>query len=335
MPLVAREFRLRRRPVGMPTGDDFESATRELPALGPGQLRVKNLFLSVDPYMRGRMTDAKSYVPPFELGAPLEGGAVGQVEESHHPGFAEGDVVLSMMGWRDRFVSEGKGLTKLDPRLAPLPAFLGTLGMPGLTAYAGLLDVGALKDGETVLVSGAAGAVGSVVCQIAKAKGCKVVGVMGSDEKGRWLLENGCADQVINYRTTPKLRPAIQAAAPDGIDLTFENVGGDHLEAALACSKVFGRIVICGLISSYNTTAAPPGPSNFREILVKRLRVQGLIVTDHARRQPDFLRDMMGWIQAGKMKWTETIIEGLERMPEAFIGLFDGKNLGKMVVKLA
>ena len=177
------------------------------------------------------------------------------------------DAELGPVSFAELTAKLGSG----EVRLAPLPAFLGTLGMPGLTAYAGLLDVGALKDGETVLVSGAAGAVGSVVCQIAKAKGCKVIGVMGSDEKGRWLLENGCADQVINYRTTPKLKPAIQAAAPDGIDLTFENVGGDHLEAALACSKVFGRIVICGLISTYNTTTAAPGPSNFREILVKRI----------------------------------------------------------------
>ncbi|MEO8448224.1 MAG: NADP-dependent oxidoreductase [Gemmatimonadota bacterium] len=334
MALTAREFHLRRRPVGMPTNDDFELQTLDLPALGPGQVRVTNLYLSVDPYMRGRMTEAKSYVPPFELGAALEGGAVGRVEESTLPAFAVGDVVLSMMGWRDRFVTDGKGLSKIDPALAPLSAFLGTLGMPGFTAYVGLLDVGELKEGETVLVSGAAGAVGSVACQIAKAKGCTVIGVTGSDEKARWLLDNGCVDHAINYRTAPKLKAAIQTAGPEGVDLTFENVGGDQLEAALACSKTFARIVLCGLIANYNATSPAPGPSNFRDVLTKRLRIQGMIVTDHAKRRPDFLRDMSDWIKTGKMKWTETIVEGLERTPEAFAGLFEGRNLGKMVVKI-
>ena len=335
MPVISREFQLRQRPVGMPTAADFTLATKELPPVGPGQVRVKNQFLSVDPYMRGRMTDAKSYVPPFELNVAMSGGAVGRVEESNHADLAVGTTVLSMEGWREGFVSDGKGLTKLDVSIAPPQAFLGTLGMPGLTAYAGLFDVGGLKDGDTVLVSGAAGAVGMVVCQIAKARGCTVVGMVGSDEKGAWLKANAGVDATINYRTAPSLRKAIMAAAPDGIDLTFENVGGDHLEAALACSKTSGRVALCGLISQYNATEAGAGIRNVRDILTKRLMVRGFIVTDHAKRQPDFIKDMTGWIQAGKMKWTETIVDGFEKMPDAFIGLFSGNNLGKMVVRVS
>jgi NADPH-dependent curcumin reductase CurA len=334
MPVTAREYHLVRRPVGLPTTDDFTIAVRELPALGEGQVRVRNLALSVDPYMRGRMSDAKSYAEPYEIGQPMRGGAVGRVEESRNPGLAAGDLVVSYFGWREGFVSDAKGLTRVDPGLAPPTAYLGVLGMPGLTAYVGLFDIGGLQGGETVLVSGAAGAVGATVCQIAKLRGCRVIGVVGSDEKARWLRENTGIDVAVNYRTAPSLKKAIDAAAPDGIDLTFENVGGDHLEAALACSKTFARVVICGLISSYNATEAVVGPRNFREVLTQRLTLRGFIVSDHAARQPDFIRDMSGWIRDGKIRWTETVIDGFERMPEAFLGLFEGRNTGKMVVRL-
>ncbi len=329
-----REYHLLRRPVGLPTAADFAVATRSLPEPAQGEVRVRNQFLSVDPYMRGRMIEAKSYVPPFALNAPLDGGAVGRVEVSNHPDFSVGDTVLSMMGWREGFVSDGKGLIRIDPTLAPPQAYLGTLGMPGLTAYAGLFVIGGLGEAETVLVSGAAGAVGMVVCQIAKARNCRVIAVVGSDEKARWLEREAGVDVTINYRTEPNLRKAIAAAAPDGIDLTFENVGGEHLEAAIACSKTFGRVVICGLISQYSATEAPAGIRNVRDILTRRLTVRGFIVSDHGDRRADFLRDMAGWIKAGRMKWTETIVDGFDRMPEAFLGLFSGANLGKMVVRI-
>lgn len=291
-------------------------------------------MLSVDPYMRGRMSEAKSYVEPFALNAPMPGGAVGRVEETADPSLAVGDHVISMHGWREGFVEAAGKLRKVDSTLAPFQAYLGTLGMPGLTAYVGLLDIGGLKDGETVLVSGAAGAVGIVVCQIAKARGCVVVASAGTDEKCRWLTEQAGVDHIINYKTAGSLRKAIRDAAPNGVDLTFENVGGDHLDAAVAVSKPFGRIAICGLISQYNATDVAPGITNVRAILTQRLTVRGFIVSDHAARQGDFHRDMAGWIKAGKMKWTETIVDGFGRMPEAFLGLFSGANMGKMVVRV-
>ena len=329
-----REFHLVRRPVGLPAADDFTIVSKEAPPLADGQVRVKNLYLSVDPYMRGRMSDAKSYAEPFLLNAPMAGGAVGRVEESRHPKVAPGDLVLSMHGWRDGFVGDAKSVVKIDPALAPPQAFLGTVGMPGLTAYTGLLEIGGLKPGETVLVTGAAGAVGIVACQIAKAHSCRVIGTVGSEEKAAWLRDNAGVDVAINYRTTPNLRKAIVAAAPEGIDLTFENVGGDHLEAALAAAKPFGRVAICGLISQYNATEAGPGLRNVREVLTKRLTLRGFIVSDHTALQSRFLADMQQWIKAGRMRWTETVMEGFERTPEAFLGLFSGQNIGKMVVHL-
>lgn len=333
-PRSSREFHLLRRPGGLPAPSDFGLRTVTLPEPADGELLVRNQFLSVDPYMRGRMTDAKSYLPPFALDAPLEGGAVGVVEQSRHPRFHRGDTVLSMMGWREAFVSDGKGVHPVDPRLAPAQAYLGALGMPGLTAYAGLTVVGGLTDGETVLVSGAAGAVGMIACQIAKARGCRVIAVAGSAPKIEWLERVAGVDVAINYRTVPSLRKAFAAAAPEGIHLTFENVGGDNLEAALAASRPFGRIVLCGLISQYNATAPGPGIRNVAAVLVKRLTVRGFIVSDHADLRPAFQADMARWIAEGRMHWEETIVDGFERMPEAFLGLFDGTNLGKMVVRL-
>lgn len=330
----SREYHLARRPVGMPTDADFRLVTTPLPPVGPGQVLVRNTFLSVDPYMRSRMSEVKSYAEAFQVGAVMTGGAIGRVEASEAPGLSVGDTVLSMFGWREGFVADAKYCTKVDVSAVPPQAYLGTLGMPGLTAYAGLLHVGGLQDGETVLVSGAAGAVGMVVCQIAKAKGCRVIGVVGSDSKGAWLTTHCKVDAIVNYKTVPSLRKAIAAAAPDGVDVVFENVGGEHLEAAAQVAKNFARIAICGLISQYNATELGDGFRNMREVLVKRLMLRGFIVTDFIKLQPEFLRDMMGWVRNGKVVWTETVVDGFERTLEAFYGLFHGTNTGKMVVRL-
>lgn len=334
MPLQkSREIRLLRRPVGMPSPADFEFASVELPPLAEGELRVRNEWLSVDPYMRGRMYDRESYVPPFILGKAMEGGAVGVVEESRHPGFKAGQHVLSMHGWREGYVSSGAGLTPIDPAIAPPQAFLGVLGMPGLTAYAGLLHLGQPKEGETVFVSAAAGAVGSIVVQIAKARGCFVVGSAGDDDKCEWVRALG-ADAMINYKKEANLTKALAAAAPKGVDIYFDNVGGAHLEAALNIMRPFGRIPVCGMISGYNDTTPAPGPANLVMVIPKRLRIQGFIVMDHIGLMPDFIRDMGAWIAAGKVTWRETVMDGIDKTPEAFLSLFSGANSGKMLVKL-
>ena len=334
MTVTSREIQLRSRPHGLPTADNFALVSVQLPAPSDGQVLVRNRFISVDPYMRGRMRDTRSYTPPFGLDEPLTGGAVGEVISSANGQFAEGDFVLHMQGWREYALLDPRGLTKLDPSLAPLQSYLGVLGMPGMTAYVGLLDIGKPQQGETVFVSGAAGAVGSQVCQIAKIKGCRVVGTAGSAAKTRWLEEVAGVDVAINYKETGNLRRALKRACPDGIDVYFENVGGEHLEAALQYMNNFGRIVVCGMISMYNATSAQPGPANLALMIGRRLLMQGFIVSDHLERRDDFLRDVSGWMKEGKLKWEETILEGIERTPEAFIGLFHGENLGKMLVKV-
>lgn len=330
----SREVRLKRRPVGLPAESDFEIVEAAATAPADGEILVRNVCMSVDPYMRGRMIDRKSYVPPFELGAVLQGGAVGVVLESRNGRFAVGDHVSSMNGWRELFVSDGAGLQKVDGSVAPPSAYLGVLGMPGLTAYVGLLDIGQPEAGQTVFVSGAAGAVGSAVCQIAKAKGCRVVGTAGSQEKLAWLTAECGVDVTLNYRTVENLKTELLAACPDGIDVYFDNVGGEHLEAALWGMNEHGRIVACGSISTYNETEPPPGPRNLFNIVTKRLRWQGFIVTDHADRAPAFAKEMGAWIAGGKVRWRETVYDGIERAPEAFLGLFSGSNLGKMVVRM-
>jgi NADPH-dependent curcumin reductase CurA len=292
--------------------------------------------MSVDPYMRGRMTERASYVPPFQIGEALSGGAVGKIVAANgNSKFAEGDYVSNFSGWREWFLSNGGDLQKIDPTLAPIQAYLGTFGMPGLTAYAGLLKIAELKDGERVFVSAASGAVGAVVCQIAKNKGCTVVGSAGSDEKCDWLVREARVDHAINYRSCGPLDAAIRKAMPDGIDVYFENVGGEHLNAALANMRPSGRIAACGMIAQYNDTALPPGPGNIVMVIPLRLTVRGFIVSDHFDMMPDFIRDMSAWAKAGKMKWRETILDGIEKAPEAFIGLFKGENFGKMLVRLA
>lgn len=334
MTTTSREIRLKRRPIGLPSTDDFEFATVTLPDPDHGELVVRNLYMSVDPYMRGRMNDRKSYVPPFALGETLNGGAVGQVVQSNDGKFAVGDYVLNGLGWREYFISDGKGLTAIDPAIAPVQAFLGAVGMPGQTAYFGLLDIGRPKAGETVFVSAAAGAVGSVVCQIAKIKGCRVVGSVGSQAKVDWLLNEVGIDAAFNYKEVATLKAELGKQCPNGIDIYFENVGGAHLEAALTHMNQHGRIPVCGMIAQYNATEATPAPNNLSLIIGKRLKLQGYIVSDYRARAPEFYADMKTWLAAGQIKWQETVVEGIENAPSAFIGLFTGENMGKMLVKL-
>jgi NADPH-dependent curcumin reductase CurA len=331
---VSREIRLRNRPVGLPSEEDFELVAVPIPTPSAGEVLVRNLYMSVDPYMRGRMAAQPSYVQPFHLGQPLEGGCVGQIVEASMGKFQVGDYVLGRKGWREYYVSDGADLTKIDPALAPPQAYLGILGMPGLTAYVGLLDIGQPEAGNTVFVSAAAGAVGSVVCQIAKLKGCRVVGSAGSADKVRWLQEVAGVDAAFNYKEVDSLITEVGRHCPQGIDVYFENVGGAHLEAALEHMNVRGRIALCGMISQYNDAASSSGPRNLRLAVRKRLTLRGFIVSDHSDRQPQFYADMGAWIADGKIKWQETIIDGLENAPNAFFGLFKGENTGKMLVRL-
>ncbi|HEY2357421.1 MAG TPA: NADP-dependent oxidoreductase [Phenylobacterium sp.] len=329
-----REIRLKSRPSGLPTADNFELVSVDLPAPGAGEIQVKNLWMTVDPYMRGRMNDVKSYAPPFQLGKALDGGAIGEVTASNDPSLKAGDLVQSGFGWREGFTAPAGTVQKLDPRGLPVQAFLGAAGMPGLTAYAGLLKVAALKDGDVVFVSGAAGAVGSMVCQIAKAKGHTVIGSAGGAEKVAFLKEIG-VDHVIDYKAQKDLNAALAAAAPDGIDVYFDNVGGEHLEAALNSAKLFARFAICGMISIYNATKPEPGPSNLAQLIGKNIRMEGFIVSHHFGMMPQYIADLSKWVAEGKVTWKETVFEGIERAPDAFIGLFKGENLGKMLVKLS
>ena len=328
---MARAWHLMSRPIGMPTPDNFALKEIALPALDDGMVRVKNHFLSVDPYMRGRMNDTKSYVPPFALDAPMEGGAVGEVVESRDPGFKPGDTVMHMLGWRDEAVAPASALNKL-PDLGVAPqAFLGILGLTGGTAYFGLLEAASAKEGDIVFVSAAAGAVGSAVVQIAKARGMTVIGSAGGAEKCDYVRTLG-ADEVIDYKAGPLVK-SLGAAAPNGIDVYFDNVGGDHLDAALAHARKDARFAICGMIDNYNRGE----PAMFRyimRVIGMRIRLQGFIWTDYLGHMGDFYRDMGGWIATGQVKSRETVVDGLEQTPEAFLGLFSGKNTGKMLVKL-
>lgn len=330
---TVREIRLKSRPNGLPTADNFELATVELPAPGDGEVQVKNLWMTVDPYMRGRMNDVKSYSPPFPLGKAMDGGAIGEVTASNSPALKVGDLVQSGFGWREGFTTGADKVQKLDPRGLPPQTFLGAAGMPGLTAYAGLLRVAALKDGDVVFVSGAAGAVGSMVAQIAKAKGHTVIGSAGGAEKVAFLKQIG-VDHVIDYKAEPNLNAALAAAAPKGIDVYFDNVGGAHLEAALNAANPFARFAICGMISIYNATRPEPGPSNLAQLIGKNIRMEGFIVSHHFDLMPTYIDELSGWVKDGKVTWKETVVEGIEKAPEAFLGLFSGENLGKMLVKL-
>lgn len=336
LPAVSREWHLVRRPHGWPVPEDF--ALRETPVAAPadGQVVVRNLYFSVDPYMRGRMNDVKSYTPPFKLDEPMQGGAVGEVIASNADGLAVGDHVLHFAGWRDYATVPAKHAVKVDPQAAPLSAYLGVLGMPGLTAYAGLFEVASFKEGDAVFVSGAAGAVGSQVGQMARLKGAsRVIGSAGSDEKVKYLVEELGFDAAFNYKDPRPVVEQLKEAAPDGIDVYFDNVGGEHLEAAISRMNVHGRATICGMIAGYNDTEPTPGPRNMAMIIGKRLRLQGVLVGDHEALQPQFVSEAGAWIRSGELKYNETVVEGVENGVEAFLGMLRGENTGKMVVSLA
>jgi NADPH-dependent curcumin reductase CurA len=329
------EIRLAARPTGRPTLDNFALAEVPVPRPEPGQVVVRNVMMSVDPYMRGRMNDAKSYAPPYQVGRPLEGGAVGHVVESTVDDLRPGDLVLHGLGWRDYAVLDAKSTAKIDPEVAPLGAYLGVLGMPGLTAYAGLVEVAAIKEDDTVFVSSAAGAVGSAAGQIAKLRGAKqVIGSAGSDEKANYVRDELGFDATFNYRNGP-VADQLAKAAPDGVDVYFDNVGGDHLEAAISAMNVHGRIVVCGMISQYNATEPSPAPRNLSQFIAKRITMRGMLVRDHAHLRPQFVDEVGEWVRDGKLKYAETVFEGLRNAPTAFLAMLDGQNLGKMLVKIA
>jgi hypothetical protein len=321
---VTRAIVLAAVPEGEPSESDFE--IRDLPdaAPGDGELLVRNVYVSVDPYMRGRMTGIRTYVPPYAVGDVIDGLAVGQVVESRADGFAPGDWVRTGLGWRESGIVTASDAGKLDPDLAHPTTSLGVLGMPGFTAWIGLLDIGAIQPGETVYVSGAAGAVGSAAVQIAQLKGCRAIGSAGSDEKVEWLRSLGV--EAFNYKT---------AKLEEEIDVYFDNVGGVQLETALNRMRTFGRVVASGAISRYNQTAAEPGPRNLGFVVTKRLRIQGFIVTDHQARFREFLAEMAPWVREGKLHYRETIVDGCDNIPAAFCGLFRGENTGKMLVKVS
>ena len=331
---VSREIRLKSRPVGVPTADNFELATVELPAPGAGEIQVRNSWMTVDPYMRGRMNDVKSYSPPFQLGKAMDGGAVGEVIASNDPSFAVGDLVQSGFGWREAFNAPASAVQKLNTFGLPPQTFLGIAGMPGMTAWVGLLKIAALKEGDIVFVSGAAGAVGSVVVQIAKIKGHTVIGSAGGADKVAFLKSIGC-DEVIDYKAEKDLTAALNRVAPKGIDVYFENVGGEHMDAAIACARPFARFALCGMISQYNATGEMHGTKNLIQAVGKSLRLEGFIVSNHWDMMPAFIKDLAEWSAAGKLKWKQTVKEGIEKAPEAFLGLFSGDNFGKMLVKLS
>ncbi|MFL5954074.1 MAG: NADP-dependent oxidoreductase [Gaiellaceae bacterium] len=324
---MTREIVLAARPQGEPKESDFE--LRDVPAGEPadGEVLVRNVFVSVDPYMRGRMTGIRTYVDGYQVGAPIDGGSVGRVVESKHPSFVEGDWVSSMLGWCEAGVAAGERLRKLDPTLAPPSTALGMLGNTGFTAWVGLVDIGNVQEGETLYVSGAAGAVGSAAVQIAKLKGLRVIGSAGSNEKVEWLRSFGI--EAFNYRET-----RAKEVLADGIDVYFDNVGGRQLESALTALRPFGRVIACGAISRYNDERPEPGPRNLALVVSKRLRIQGFIVTDHRERFGEFMREVGPLVAAGELECRETLVEGIENVPAAFAGLFRGDNMGKMLVRV-
>ena len=328
---MARAWHLMSRPQGLPSTGDFALKDIDLPPVADGQMRVRNLWLSVDPYMRGRMNDVKSYVPPFALGQPMDGGAIGEVLESKAEGFVPGDLVQHMAGWRDEAVIDARTAQKLPDLGAAPELYLGVLGVTGITAYFGLLDAASAEAGDIVFVSAAAGAVGSVVVQVAKAKGMTVIGSAGGPEKCEFVRSLG-ADQVVDYKAGPILK-GLAGAAPDGIDVYFDNVGGDHLDAAFALARQNARFAICGMIEGYNDAT----PMSFRFIMrtiAMRIRLKGFIVFDYFPRLAEFYAEMGPWVASGAVKSKETVVEGLDNTLDAFLGLFEGANTGKMLVKL-
>ncbi len=334
---INRRIVLASRPNGAPTADNFRLDEAPVPTPAAGQVLLRTLYLSLDPYMRGRMADGPSYADPVEIDGVMVGGTVSRVEASQHPDYAVGDLVVGLTGWQDYALSDGTGLNKLDPAM-PRPSLgLGVLGMPGFTAYMGLTDIGQPKAGETVVVAAASGAVGSAVGQIAKLKGCRAVGIAGGPDKCRYVTEELGFDACIDHRG-PDLNARLAEACPDGIDVYFENVGGKVFEAVLPLVNTGARIPVCGLIAAYNATSLPDGPDRtallMRSVLVKRLTMKGFIIFDYADRYGEFLADMPGWVSEGKIKYREDVVDGLENAPEAFMGLLEGRNFGKLVVKV-
>ncbi len=325
---------LEKRPVGRPRLTDFKFVSEANPEIKEGEMLLRTSYVSVDPYLRGRMNSGKSYIAPFELQKPIISGIIAEVVDSRHPGFRKGNFVSGMLEWKEYQKSNGQGLMKVDPGKAPLSAYLGILGMTGLTAYLGLSEIGKPKERETLVVSGAAGAVGSVVGQIAKLRGCRVVGIAGSDEKVDFLTTELGFDAAINYKTAPHLRKAVGIACPDGVDIYFDNVGGQISDAVMVHIKQFARIVVCGAISVYNETSLPQSMS-LQPLLVRNSALmQGFIVFDYRDKYPEALKQLTSWLAEGKLTYTETIVEGFDKIPLAFIDLFDGKNKGKLVVKI-
>ena len=333
---VSREIHLNEYPKVMPTDNNFKLVQVEIAEpTKEGEFLVRNIWMSVDPYMRGRMRkEGNSHMPPFKLGQPLEGACIGQVIASKNKQFAVGDYVLGMLGWREYWLSEGSDVIKVNPKLAPIQSFLGTFGTTGLTAYVGLLKIGELKQNDTIFVSAASGAVGSVVCQIAKTKGCYVIGSAGSEEKVKWLIDEAGINYAFNYKEVNDISAELLKACPDKIDIYYDNVDGKHLEAALENMKTFGRIVLCGMISQYNVNTPLPGPSNLFLAINNRLKLQGFIGRDHYDILNEFHDVMAKWVGEGRIKWKETVLEGIENAPKAFLGLFKGENFGKMLVKV-
>ncbi|AZI32544.1 NADP-dependent oxidoreductase [Kaistella carnis] len=325
---------LNSRPVGKPQLSDFKFVEEEMPALKEGEILLKTKFVSVDPYLRGRMSDAKSYVPPFELQKAMSSGVVAEVLESQNEKFKKGDFVSGMLNWKEFQTSIGENLLKIDDKIAPLSNYLGVLGMTGLTAYFGLTEIGKPQKGETLVVSGAAGAVGSIVGQIGKILGCRVIGIAGTDEKVEMLKSKFGFDEAINYKTTENMTKAIAEVCPDGVDVYFDNVGGTISDSVHANINRLGRIIVCGAISAYNDTSVPQGPRVEHFLIRKSALMQGFIVGNYADKFPEGMKHLSQWLSEGKLIYSETIVEGFENIPQAFIDLFEGKNKGKMIVKI-
>jgi len=325
---------LNSRPVGKPQLSDFKFVEEEMPTIKDGEILLKTKFVSVDPYIRGRMSAAKSYIPPFELQKAMSSGVVAEVIDSNNEKFKVGDFVSGSLDWREFQSSTGENLLKVSDQLAPLSNYLGILGMTGLTAYFGLTEIGKPQEGETILVSGAAGAVGSVVGQIGKILGCRVVGIAGTDEKVELLKSKFGYDEAINYNTTGNMTKAIAEACPNGVDVYFDNVGGEISDSAHANINRFGRIIVCGAISTYNETEIPTGPRVEGLLIKNSVLMQGFIVSNYAEKFPEGMQKLSQWLSEGKLTYSETIVEGFDQIPQAFIDLFDGKNTGKMIVKI-
>lgn len=335
MPNINRQITLASRPVGFPKASDFKLVESPIPTPKAGEILVRTIYLSVDPYQRGRMSDAPSYARPVQIGEVMTGEIVGKVVTSHHPEFREGDIVAGLLGWQEYALSDGSNVRKVDPSLAPISTALYVLGMPGLTAYFGLLDIGKPQPGETVVISGAAGAVGSLVGQIAKIKGCRAVGIAGGDDKIDYIVKELGFDAAFNYKIVENYQEKLKELCPNGIDVYFDNVGGSITDAIFPLINVKARIIICGQISQYNLEKPESGPRFLRYLIIKRARIEGFLVFDYASRYKEGLKQLAEWMKMGQLKYREDIVEGIENAPEAFMGMLKGRNIGKQLVKVS